>query len=242
MLRHTGTSAADPASAKFTFAVAGISRSRSQRDLCDHCRTLNCVVASEPLPRPHHHSRSLVATPAIPLSGSSCLQRAGREAAWSPYRARIATAGATERCSRRDRCTRQVDTSPPSPPCESSPPPGPATKMRGQREDSARPEATKRSISRETLRRDQADSCGRESFDDIYLDLSKQPGKCRLAESGLGWKPAGGATFTLDKQDMLNAQWSRAARGHELKVIARTAGVVQLDGFRQDVRVVTCNT
>lgn len=74
----------------------------------------------------------------------------------------------------------------------------------------------------------------RESFDDIYLDLSKQPGKCRLAESGLGWKPAGGQTFTLDKSDMTSAQWSRAARGYELKIFARQAGVVQLDGFRQD--------
>ncbi|KAK5123314.1 FACT complex subunit [Meristemomyces frigidus] len=74
----------------------------------------------------------------------------------------------------------------------------------------------------------------RESFDDIYLDLSKQPGKCRLAESGLGWKPAGGQTFTLDKSDMTSAQWSRAARGYELKIYARQAGVVQLDGFRQD--------
>jgi hypothetical protein len=36
----------------------------------------------------------------------------------------------------------------------------------------------------------------RESFDNIYLDLSKEPGKCRLAESGLGWKPSGGSTFT----------------------------------------------
>ena len=75
---------------------------------------------------------------------------------------------------------------------------------------------------------------GRESFDDIYLDLSTHPGKCRLAESGLGWKPSGGQTFTLDKADMLTAQWSRAARGYELKLIARNAGVVQLDGFRQD--------
>ncbi|KAK5158028.1 FACT complex subunit [Recurvomyces mirabilis] len=73
-----------------------------------------------------------------------------------------------------------------------------------------------------------------ESFDDIYLDLSKQSGKCRLAESGLGWKVSGGQTFTLDKAEIISAQWSRAARGHELKVIARNAGVVQLDGFRQD--------
>lgn len=33
----------------------------------------------------------------------------------------------------------------------------------------------------------------------------------------------------------MSAQWSRAARGYELKIIARNAGVVQLDGFKQDV-------
>ena len=75
----------------------------------------------------------------------------------------------------------------------------------------------------------------RESFDDIYLDLSKQSGKCRLAESGIGWKTSS-ATWTLDKTDIISAQWSRAAKGYEVKLIARTAGVVQLDGFRQEVR------
>jgi len=74
----------------------------------------------------------------------------------------------------------------------------------------------------------------RESFDDIYLDLSKQSGKCRLAESGIGWKTSS-ATWTLDKTDIISAQWSRAAKGYEVKLIARTAGVVQLDGFRQEV-------
>ncbi|KAF2721869.1 SSrecog-domain-containing protein [Polychaeton citri CBS 116435] len=73
-----------------------------------------------------------------------------------------------------------------------------------------------------------------ESFDDIYLDLSKQTGKCRFAESGLGWKPQGGNTFTLDKADLQSAQWSRAAKGYEVKIIARNAGVVQLDGFKQE--------
>jgi len=75
----------------------------------------------------------------------------------------------------------------------------------------------------------------RESFDNIYLNLSKEPGKCRLAESGLGWKPTGGQTFTLDKSELISAQWSRAAKAHELKIYARHAGVVQLDGFKQEV-------
>ncbi|KAL9134125.1 MAG: hypothetical protein Q9175_004696 [Cornicularia normoerica] len=71
-----------------------------------------------------------------------------------------------------------------------------------------------------------------EAFERIYLDLSKQPGKCRLAEAGLGWKPSGGGdTFTLDTNNLGTAQWSRAARGYELKIMSRTSGVVQLDGF-----------
>ena len=78
----------------------------------------------------------------------------------------------------------------------------------------------------------------RESFDEIYLDLSKQSGKCRVAETGVGWKPPGGNTFTLTKDDLLGAQWSRASRGYELKLQTRKpeAPVVQLDGFKQDVR------
>ena len=75
----------------------------------------------------------------------------------------------------------------------------------------------------------------RENFEEIYLDLSHKPGRCRIAEQGLGWKPAGGDTFTLDKENIISAQWSRAARGHELKIFARNTGVVQLDGFRPDV-------
>ena len=75
----------------------------------------------------------------------------------------------------------------------------------------------------------------RESFDNIYLDLSKEPGKCRLAESGLGWKPSGGNTFTLDKGELISAQWSRAAKAYELRIFSRSKGVVQLDGFKQDV-------
>ncbi|KAI1963482.1 FACT complex subunit [Ophidiomyces ophidiicola] len=75
----------------------------------------------------------------------------------------------------------------------------------------------------------------RESFENIYLDLSKQPGKCKLAESGLGWKPSGeGETFTLDKSNVGAAQWSRAAKGYELKILPRTGGVIQLDGFDQE--------
>ncbi|KAJ5577720.1 FACT complex subunit pob3 [Penicillium hispanicum] len=74
-----------------------------------------------------------------------------------------------------------------------------------------------------------------ESFDNIHLDLSKQAGKCKLAESGLGWRPSGGGdTFTLDSSNIGAAQWSRAAKGFELKILSRTSGVIQLDGFDQE--------
>ncbi|EEA21443.1 FACT complex subunit [Talaromyces marneffei ATCC 18224] len=74
-----------------------------------------------------------------------------------------------------------------------------------------------------------------ESFENIYLDLSKQPGKCKLAESGMGWRPSGGGdTFTLDSSNIGAAQWSRAAKGFELKILSRTSGVIQLDGFDQE--------
>lgn len=70
----------------------------------------------------------------------------------------------------------------------------------------------------------------------MYLDLSKQPGKCKLAESGLGWRPSGGGdTFTLDSSNVGAAQWSRAAKGYELKILSRSSGVIQLDGFDQEV-------
>ncbi|ROT38805.1 FACT complex subunit pob-3 [Sodiomyces alkalinus F11] len=74
-----------------------------------------------------------------------------------------------------------------------------------------------------------------ESFDGIYLDLSTSSGKCRFAETGLGWKPAGGGdTFTLDHEQIASAQWSRAARGYEIKILSRESRIIQLDGFQQE--------
>ncbi len=45
----------------------------------------------------------------------------------------------------------------------------------------------------------------------------------------------GGDTFTLDKDSIGQAVWSRAARGYELKVLSRTSGIIQLDGFQEEV-------
>lgn len=80
-----------------------------------------------------------------------------------------------------------------------------------------------------------------ESFDNIYLDLSKESGKCRFAETGFAWKPAGGGeTFTLDHTNIGGAQWSRAAKGYEIKIMLRNSGILQLDGFQADVGISTC--
>lgn len=80
----------------------------------------------------------------------------------------------------------------------------------------------------------------RESFDNIYLDLSKESGKCRFADSGFGWKPSGGGdTFTLDHSNIGGATWSRAAKGYEVKILLRNSGTVQLDGFAQEVSRLT---
>ena len=79
---------------------------------------------------------------------------------------------------------------------------------------------------------------GMEAFEGIYLYLSRHPGKCRIAEKGLGWKPsAGGDTFTIDSSNIIAAQWSRAAKGYEVKVLSRNSGTVQLDGFEQEVYI-----
>lgn len=68
------------------------------------------------------------------------------------------------------------------------------------------------------------------------MDLSKESGKCRFAETGFGWKPSGGGeTFTLDHNNIAAAHWSRASKGYEIKILQRaTSGVIQLDGFQQE--------
>ncbi|KKF95249.1 FACT complex subunit pob-3 [Ceratocystis platani] len=74
-----------------------------------------------------------------------------------------------------------------------------------------------------------------ESFDNIYLDLSSEAGKCRFAKDGFGWKPSsGGDTFTLDNTQIGATQWSRASKGYEVKILDRNSRIIQLDGFLQE--------
>lgn len=73
-------------------------------------------------------------------------------------------------------------------------------------------------------------------FDRIYLNQSKNNGRMRIADSGLGWKGANtsnsnNAPFLLPLEEMLSTAWSRSARGYELRVQTKNLGVVMLDGF-----------
>lgn len=79
-----------------------------------------------------------------------------------------------------------------------------------------------------------ADNKNREAFNEIYLNLSRKPGATRFSDSGFGWKPANGETYTCDQSQIISAQWSRAARGYEVKILSRNDGVIQLDGFKPD--------
>jgi structure-specific recognition protein 1 len=74
----------------------------------------------------------------------------------------------------------------------------------------------------------------REAFNEIYLNLSRKPGATRFSDSGFGWKPTNGETYTCDQSQIISAQWSRAARGYEVKILSRNDGVIQLDGFKPD--------
>lgn len=73
-------------------------------------------------------------------------------------------------------------------------------------------------------------------FDRIYLNQSKNNGRMRIADSGLGWKGAGANTqpFLLPSEEILTSSWSRLARGYELRVQTKNQGVVMLDGFDQE--------
>ncbi|KAL9061479.1 MAG: hypothetical protein Q9162_000010 [Coniocarpon cinnabarinum] len=60
-----------------------------------------------------------------------------------------------------------------------------------------------------------------ESFENIHLDFSAQPGKCRFADSGFAWKPnGGGEAFTVDRDNLQQA--------------STNSDVHQFDGFSQE--------
>lgn len=64
----------------------------------------------------------------------------------------------------------------------------------------------------------------------------KTPGRCKFSEHGIGWKPSGGGDpFTMDRERISAASFTRGVKGYELKILSRESGVIQLDGFEQEV-------
>ncbi|KAG0223573.1 FACT complex subunit [Actinomortierella wolfii] len=72
-------------------------------------------------------------------------------------------------------------------------------------------------------------------FDEIYLGLSPDLGRLRLATNGLGWKALSGeGIFTVRDTDLKKATWLRAARGFQLRLTLRDGQIVKFDGFARD--------
>lgn len=77
-------------------------------------------------------------------------------------------------------------------------------------------------------------------YERIYLNQSRNYGRTRIADSGLGWKPsttAGGSaekTFLLAADQIVASYWSRGSRGFEVRIYTKNNGVVSLDGFDQN--------
>lgn len=75
-------------------------------------------------------------------------------------------------------------------------------------------------------------------FDNIYFNQSSRPGRLRFANSGLGWKSSSKTVqtppFLLPQSEFVSAQWSRAAKGFECRILSKDRGVVQFDGFDLD--------
>lgn len=81
-----------------------------------------------------------------------------------------------------------------------------------------------------------------EDVKDIYFNVSKEHGKLKCRETGLGWKPSnGGSSVVINAEDIAGAQWSHAAKGCQIKVFTRDSKVILLDGFKEDVSVAWSN-
>ncbi|KAK9466266.1 hypothetical protein V1512DRAFT_264242 [Lipomyces arxii] len=74
-------------------------------------------------------------------------------------------------------------------------------------------------------------------FDNIYYNQSARPGRLRFANSGLGWKSSSKSVptpFLLPQSEFVSANWSRAAKGYECRILTKDRGTIQFDGFDLD--------
>ncbi|KAK4705999.1 FACT complex subunit SSRP1/POB3, partial [Phenoliferia sp. Uapishka_3] len=72
-------------------------------------------------------------------------------------------------------------------------------------------------------------------FENIYLGLGSQPGKLRIAQSGLGWKSSDEteSVTTIPSSDIKWIQWMRVARNFQLRIGTHKARIT-FDGFLKD--------
>lgn len=66
--------------------------------------------------------------------------------------------------------------------------------------------------------------------------MGTKSGKLRLAETGLGWKASEGNSdpFTVAMSELRSANWFKASRGYELKLLQRNGNLLRLDNFREE--------
>ena len=84
-----------------------------------------------------------------------------------------------------------------------------------------------------------------EDYEKIYFNQGRLNGRFRIADSGLGWKPAktAGTTnsladkikpYLLPSEEISTIQWSKGCKGFELRINTKNKGIIQLDGFASD--------
>ncbi|KAF4581407.1 FACT complex subunit [Pleurotus pulmonarius] len=72
-------------------------------------------------------------------------------------------------------------------------------------------------------------------FDAIYYGLNSEPGKLRVAQSGMAWKGSGSDITAVPSADIKWAQWLRVARNFQLRVGVKDRKKICFDGFvRED--------
>lgn len=72
-------------------------------------------------------------------------------------------------------------------------------------------------------------------FESIHSGIQSDVGRFRLAPNGIGWKSTGNKTTVIAADDVKKVSWSRAARGHQVRIVVKDNTVYKFDGFRSEV-------
>lgn len=72
-------------------------------------------------------------------------------------------------------------------------------------------------------------------FESIHSGIQSDVGRFRLAPNGIGWKSTGNKTTVIAADDVKKVSWSRAARGHQVRIVVKDNTIYKFDGFRSEV-------